>query len=190
MSKRSTYGHIRYFPRQKTPYRLISVTVDGIRRQRFEHRLVMEEFLGRPLNNDEVVHHIDGNGLNNDPSNLEVLTQSKHQNLHLFNGPHKWSLEEAIKLRGQGKTFDYIANHFKVAPASILTAFYRRDLPTTDLRWGTNKWDVEKGISLLKEGHSLSYIAKAMDITSPSVRKAFVKRGLLPPPVPRKKSFK
>lgn len=37
-----------------------------------EHRWVMAEFLGRPLESYETVHHIDGNRQNNDLSNLEL----------------------------------------------------------------------------------------------------------------------
>ena len=44
-----------------------------------EHRLVMAESLGRPLKRQEVVHHIDGNNLNNELSNLLLLpSQSMH----------------------------------------------------------------------------------------------------------------
>ena len=35
-----------------------------------EHRIVMENMLQRKLTSQETVHHIDGNGLNNDPPNL------------------------------------------------------------------------------------------------------------------------
>lgn len=45
-----------------------------------EHRLVMESMLGRRLAPTEVVHHIDENGLNNDPANL-VLVDSKGAHL-------------------------------------------------------------------------------------------------------------
>ncbi len=37
------------------------------------HRLIMEDVLGRYLDKDEVVHHIDGNRLNNFEENLELL---------------------------------------------------------------------------------------------------------------------
>jgi transposase-like protein len=37
-----------------------------------EHRLVMAEFLGRPLRRSETVHHIDGDKANNAISNLEL----------------------------------------------------------------------------------------------------------------------
>src|SRR5690606_3645162 len=46
-----------------------------------EHRLVMEETLGRFLLPTEVVHHKDGNRLNNTPDNLEVLTKVTHDRL-------------------------------------------------------------------------------------------------------------
>lgn len=47
-----------------------------------EHRLVMEQKLGRFLRNNEIVHHINGNKLDNRPENLEVMTASEHCRLH------------------------------------------------------------------------------------------------------------
>lgn len=44
----------------------------------YEYRLVAEKKLGRFLRNDEIVHHIDGDPSNNDPENLEVMSQSRH----------------------------------------------------------------------------------------------------------------
>lgn len=52
---------------------------------RYEHRVVAEMKLGRPLKKGEVVHHIDGNFRNNDPDNLMVLSsQSEHCKIHGF----------------------------------------------------------------------------------------------------------
>ena len=47
-----------------------------------EHRLVVERAIGRELLSSEIVHHIDGNKQNNDLSNLEVMSRSKHTTLH------------------------------------------------------------------------------------------------------------
>ncbi len=48
----------------------------------YEHRVVAEDFLGRPIRKDEEVHHLDENKVNNHPENLLVLTQSQHLKLH------------------------------------------------------------------------------------------------------------
>lgn len=46
------------------------------------HRIIMESLIGRRLTPEEVVHHRDGNGLNNDASNLE-LEENKGSHLAL-----------------------------------------------------------------------------------------------------------
>lgn len=46
------------------------------------HRHVASIKLGRWLSKEEHVHHIDGNRLNNDISNLQVLTAQEHASLH------------------------------------------------------------------------------------------------------------
>jgi hypothetical protein len=48
----------------------------------YEHRIIMEQVLGRKLLPNEVVHHIDGNGRNNVVSNLKVMFSSEHSKLH------------------------------------------------------------------------------------------------------------
>ena len=45
-------------------------------------RVIMEDYLQRKLLKTEEVHHIDGNPLNNDISNLCVMTRKEHLKLH------------------------------------------------------------------------------------------------------------
>ena len=46
------------------------------------HRIIVENHLGRILNTNEVVHHLDGNKKNNDISNLQVMSDIEHAKHH------------------------------------------------------------------------------------------------------------
>lgn len=48
----------------------------------YEHIAVAEQKIGRTLTDEEVVHHLDNNPLNNKYENLMVLTRSEHFQLH------------------------------------------------------------------------------------------------------------
>lgn len=46
------------------------------------YRYVMEKHLGRKLTSNEVVHHINGNPIDDRIENLMVMTASEHTKLH------------------------------------------------------------------------------------------------------------
>ncbi|MBD0905737.1 HNH endonuclease [Klebsiella grimontii] len=56
---------------------------DGSNYYEYEHRIVAVEFLGRPLKDEEHVHHIDFDVKNNEPCNLLVLGAGAHRLLHV-----------------------------------------------------------------------------------------------------------
>jgi hypothetical protein len=76
---------------RRTGYRRISengyVQLSGFRA---EHRIVMEEHLGRSLLRSEHVHHINGDKTDNRIENLIVIPHAEHTRLHLgLNG--RWA---------------------------------------------------------------------------------------------------
>jgi hypothetical protein len=54
----------------------------GENKYRSQHRVIMEDHLGRKLRSDEIVHHKDENKTNNLIENLAVMSASEHAKHH------------------------------------------------------------------------------------------------------------
>ena len=59
-----------------------------IGRRQYSH-IIAEKMIGRSIRDDEVVHHINGNKLDNRPDNLKVMTRSEHVSFHQKDGGYR-----------------------------------------------------------------------------------------------------
>lgn len=65
------------------------------------HRTNMETHIGRKLYENEHVHHIDGNKLNNEIDNLMLLTNSQHARLHRMLDCHTRKRDKLGRFTGE-----------------------------------------------------------------------------------------
>ena len=64
----------------------------------FPHRLLAEKMIGRKLTSEDIVHHLDGDSLNNRRSNLIVTTRAEHMGKYHLD----ICLEKLRKINGDG----------------------------------------------------------------------------------------
>ena len=100
--------------------------------KRDQHRVVMENHLGRRLTFNEVVHHKKDDRYCNDIENLELMTRAAHGRLHGKDYKKLWEGEKSKtaklnanmvrhvrKLSANGCTFQAIADDFSVDRCTI-----------------------------------------------------------------------
>lgn len=68
-----------------------------------EHRYIMEEYLGRKLDREEVVHHKNGNKLDNRIENLEVLDLRVHSRNHSIGRAYSEEVRKKRSMNMMGK---------------------------------------------------------------------------------------
>lgn len=98
--KAKPIGSKRIIRRGKFPY--VEIKISPSKHWPKEHRYIMEQHLGRKLNSKEVVHHKDGNPLNNNIDNLEVMAWGDHMRLHLLSRGQDFYKKISHKLGAKG----------------------------------------------------------------------------------------
>ena len=76
-------------------YWCITTSKEGNHRK-FLHRLIYEDYYKVTLLNGVIIHHKDGNKLNNNINNLEAIYRSEHQSLHAKGRKHSTETKEKI----------------------------------------------------------------------------------------------
>lgn len=101
-TKKSKDGYI-YIKKPKHPF----CTKEGYI---LEHRLRLEEKIGRFLQKNEIGHHINGNRSDNRIENLQVMTISEHRKHHtngknnpMYGKKHQDQAKRKISLKNKGK---------------------------------------------------------------------------------------
>ena len=112
-----------------------------------EHRYVASCILGRPLQPGEVVHHKDGNKLNNDPSNLEIMSATEHKRLHALNSNFSKMPKDLRSVYGKMAWTSGRCNHLKYA----VVAF--------DRQTGKEVARYESTRDAIRDGHASSHVS-------------------------------
>lgn len=95
-----------------------------------EHRVVMENYLGRLLDDDEVVHHVDDNKKHNDIENIELCLKGVHERYHgIVHGRKMAALKcpecKKIFIRPKNQTFLQKSNEYNCCCHSCKGKFNR-----------------------------------------------------------------
>lgn len=146
----------------------------------YEHIYEAELMLGRPLNKDEVVHHLDLNRSNNTWSNLLVLSRSMHSKLHSWlnscdltskgmseNGKNSVKAKYFTGCQYCGKPLKNYRNKFCSVSCAHKAVMIRPDFNTLKKL-------------LLENGFNRSKVGRIFNVTSSAVRKWISKYKLTP----------
>ena len=131
-----------------------------------EHGLVAQQILGRPLLPDEVVHHLDGNGLNNDPSNLVVLNRGAHTVEHL---KLAIDIERAKALFADGLSCPKIAKELGVSRNTVDKNLKTAGLGSDIAKDKPRTWNLNRALRLIGEGHSPTWVERKIGATKDTV---------------------
>lgn len=142
-----------------------------------EHRVVMENHIGRLLDSSEVVHHINGNKKDNRVENLEVMTALEHS---LHHGEDRERQVSELVCTNCNKVFTRFTNQVNLG--NKLGQFCSRSCNGKFINKNTDcsSYKINKAIpqekideikGLVADGFSVKEISKIAGISGNTVRK-------------------
>ncbi len=100
------------------------------------HRYLIEQHYGIKLNRNELVHHINGDMLDNRIENLEIITRSEHKKKHpeigrntRFKNKYKFIKSEIMSLY-ETHTIQQIADYYNCYPMTIWSFMKKNNIKT------------------------------------------------------------
>jgi hypothetical protein len=108
----------------KRGYRWIYVTENGGRRAKREHRHIMEQYLGRRLTPEEVVHHKNEDRSDNRIENLEIYSWGLHSSHHQTGARRNQYTKQTLSVIAEYR------EEIKRLNLLVLLAFWIRDIDT------------------------------------------------------------
>lgn len=114
------------------------------------HRYVMSKFLNRALKKSEHVHHKDGNKLNNDITNLEIVSCSEH----IYKHKQRKILKKCLKCNNETYNPKYCSKKcFNIGQRKV------------------NNRPSKKELKLLLKKHPFTKVGEMFGVTDNAIRK-------------------
>lgn len=134
----------------------------------YYHRHIASLSEGRWLSSEEVVHHKNGNSLDNSPLNLLVLSNKEHASLHV---PRKYGRLEAAKCSFCGKEFKPLYHNHLFCSRKCAYLKHR-------------KFNLSKNILIeLVRTFSLLHLAEIFEVSDNAIRRRCKVLNITLPPV-------
>ena len=128
----------------------------------YEHRVIMERHIGRFLNKNEDVHHIDKNRQNNSISNLLLLSRSEHHRLHRT---------EQTGIISKKKPMCRICGNPTTKEGCLCISCWKKKMKRANI---PKKSELEK----LLANNSLTKVATSLGISNTTLRRYLIKFGV------------
>lgn len=145
---------------------------DTVRHEKIRHRLIGQAMFGEI--DGYHIHHIDHNHFNNDPSNLQKITPSRHSQLHRseqYGYDDILDVDELINLYESGENFESLARMFSCDSSTISSRIgdhIKRRSQAESLRLKNRTPDVIRRNSeictLYKQGYLIKEISEYMQL--------------------------